>query len=325
MDDPTHEQRRIHAKVFWLVLAVVALLSIVTLFLDRAQGWRTLASSLGVNLLAAVLFAAFFTLLLDREARGVLREELSDQFKLQTGDLLKALDAYKSEYAPSHVFEAKNGFDRGFLMAFSTELREASNFWFRGSAGKFLAPYISALGIRDLSLRVLLLDPRDGETLQMRARDMEPRMSEAARAVRVEELQRDVYRTIVALHDVKGSCGTLEIGFAPLTSVTRLECLDGSAYLGVHAAGQRYPDILRFPVGSRMFEVFHLEVARQIRASRPVNILAISSDVALIELLADMGMPHAEAGLAGLREESRRFDETFRRRCRDEAGLEFGT
>jgi hypothetical protein len=202
-------------------------------------------------------------------------------------------------------------------------MRKSQQLWFRGSAGKFIAPYVTGLGLRSISLHVLLLDPRDDAALRLRARDMAPNEAESVLRKRVDDLRHDVYRTVVALHGIRGDCPNLEVGFTHLTSVTRIDCLDSGLYLGVHAS-RKYPDILRFPKDSTLYTALRMEVVRQMRDSRPVNLRDVESDEDLLALLADHGLSGANPEvLQRLRQECAQFEALFRQRCEEEAGFTF--
>lgn len=338
MTPNANEPARVKRKVFWLLLILVAVISLGFMVLGSQPLDQQLAS-IGANILAAAAYAAVFTLLLERESQTWLDSRLGERLDAKFDAQQQWLERRQAEheaaveltigggplapFAPSQVFEGRNVFDRGFLEAITDEMRESQQLWFRGSAGKFLAPYVTGLGLRSISLHVLLLDPRDDAALRLRARDMAPSDPESVLRQRVDDLRHDVYRTVVALHGIRGDCPNLEVGFTHLTSVTRIECLDSGLYLGVHAS-RKYPDILRFAKDSTLYTALRMEVVRQMRDSRPVNLRDIESDEDLLALLESHGLSDASPeALQRLRKECAEFEISFRRRCEDEAGFTF--
>ncbi len=163
MTPNANEPARVKRKVFWLLLILVAVISLGFMVLGSQPLDQQLAS-IGANILAAAAYAAVFTLLLERESQTWLDSRLGERLDAKFDAQQQWLERRQAEheaaveltigggplapFAPSQVFEGRNVFDRGFLEAITDEMRESQQLWFRGSAGKFLAPYVTGLGLR---------------------------------------------------------------------------------------------------------------------------------------------------------------------------------
>ena len=322
--------KRLFRNVFWVALTVFLCFGIYLITRDSTSTTEQKAASIGASFVASTLFAAAFWLIVEKQGKELLQSELSGQLreelKNQFEDLSRAIRQPSTDYALDELFPSSGQhFDSRFLRSFLPSFRATSHFNFRGSSAKYVPVYMSILKKSDFRCSLLLIDPRNDSALDVRALDMNPTMGIQEKLQHRARLRDDIHDTIVALFDERRRCNRLEVGFAHLTSVSRIEKLDADLFLGIYRQGQNYPDILRYSRERATYQFTEKEFSRQflsLSQDQSFDLTNMDADDDLVRLLKHLGFQTASSDLPAVRQRNSLRVEKFTRRCKQDCGFD---
>jgi hypothetical protein len=309
---------RVVTYAFWLMTTVSFALGIGLIALDHTTPLRMKLASVGAGIVSAALFGAFVTLFVNRESKSLLESSLGVLFEEQREALLNLLSASSKVHLPAREYAPTESFDRDFMVDLMRDLQVSSTFQFRGSSGKWVAPYINYCRKTFTEVNVLMLDPRNTKALRQRAADrlLIPKNSQRTISEVTEEIRREVIRTIVALFDLRDTCKVRLSLDSTLVSVVRIERADDAIYVGLyHASPGRStvnPTTYRYIRGSMTYETYSLELARQLEfAEKSIVFDQSHDDSNLIETFKSLGITIRMNEIAQLRLEAKAFEDSL--------------
>lgn len=196
-------------------------------------------------------------------------------------------------YVPSHVFEPTETSSVKFNQDLTLELRRSRNYIFRGVSGKRCAVRIKNLrhNPNEISLKFIMPHPYWRDELlderishRMRARNKFNFEDEKKR------MRYDVHLSIVALWNIRYMYKSCEIVFQQESSISRLEIFDHAAYISLYDSNlvdRKYnPSIIKFQDTSLFYEVYYMEVQREIDFARKEdNMIFMNKKSTKVELI----------------------------------------
>ena len=310
---------RAFTYAFWLMTTLSFVIGIVLLALDHKSPLRLKLSTVGAGVVSAALFGAFVTLFVNRESKSVLESSLRSLFEEQREGILELLSTASKAHLPAKEYLPTEFFDPDFMTDLIRDLQVSSTFQFRGSSGKWVAPYINYCRKTFTEVDVLMLNPQNARALRQRASDRLLIPKNAGRSIEeiVDELRREVSRTIVALFDLRYNCKICLSLDSTLVSVVRVERTDDAAYVGLyHASPGRSavnPTTYRYVRGSVAYETYSLELARQFEfAERRISFDRSHDDSDLVKTFKGLGMGKTDTNdITALRLEAKAFEDKF--------------
>jgi hypothetical protein len=284
------ERRRLVTTAFALAVVFGLLVGFVLTLFDDRLTLDSILSSIGVNLIASVMFALFFSWLSGniqqrallanlREAYGAATERqeaatvrLSQKIDALTGELFGKLAGFQRLYMPDATYEASVVPAPEFNRDINASLAEAFNYAFRGTSAKFVSLRLERIRPRNLNaVEIVTLDPQSTEALKARAVErLQQRRADNMPAASVEEviedIRQEILMSLVALFDQRQRC-SVKVAFAQEPSATRLEVFDDAVYVSWYQSPKStrlpFPETFRFLRGSFLYEVYALEVRRR--------------------------------------------------------------
>jgi len=321
---PRTVRRRLGRYAFWLACVIALLVSFVLINVDRPASAGPFLSAIGVNLLAAIVFALIFSALSDRVQQENLRLELAEQFKTLKEDMRADLQRTASTYLPTTTYRAASTFEDAFNRDITSALATTTFYGFRGTSAKYVAQRVKLARHRPLQVRVITLDPTDEPSLRRRATDRlaQPGYSGRSTDELVREIRDEIFMSVVALFDIREVC-PVELLLVSEPLVTRVELFDDSVfvswYQGPDSTAVPFPETLRFQSQSFPYEIERLSLARRfdLGGAKVRRFGAADNDAVIRDYLGELQRTSVTVQELGRwREEYQRFIAPFERKLR---------
>ncbi|MBO7936734.1 MULTISPECIES: hypothetical protein [Streptomyces] len=315
----TRTARRIVTYAFWLMTTLSFVAGLALLLLDKEASVEQKLSSIGSGIVSAALFAAFVTLFVNRESNYFLRHSLTELFREQRDATVAELTRISEMHMPTREYPPTDHFDSSFMSDLMKDFKKSSEIQFRGSTGKWIAPYVNYCSKAFTEVHVLMLDPSNIRSLRRRAADrmLIPSASERTIDEIVEELRNEIARTLIALFDLRNKCKVCVSLDGTLLSVVRLERTDEAVYVALYHANPGRstvnPTTYRYSHLSLAYQTYSLELSRQLEtAERRVTFDHRDNESDLMSALDDVGLGHIDSGeVARLRLSAKEFERRF--------------
>jgi hypothetical protein len=266
---PPNPQKALYRYAFALAIVISAALSITFFVIDNETSTKVKLASAGASLGSSVVFALIFTGLANREFNQLIREEIRASFRAHSATLLTEIREWNRDYLPTDRYPGTAGFDSSFNRDLMRDLQASTLYTFRGASAKYVPVRVAHSGGTLTSLRVIVLNPNSGAAVQRRARDraQNPKYAGVSAAELQGKLLTEVRASVIALFDCRFTCA-VDISFVDSEpAVTRLELLDGAAYVSLYHSGgsavHAYPETVRFDRSNALYSVYLLETNRQ--------------------------------------------------------------
>jgi len=260
---------------FALACAVAGIIALSLIYQDKNLTREELLAAIGLNLLASIVFAVVFVLLSERVRERNLRDSLSDQFAVLSAGLRADLMSTATTYLPSKVYQPTSTFADSFNRDVTESLAATRLYAFRGTSAKYVPARIKLCRQHPQQVRVVTLDPSSERALRRRAGDRNIQESLRNRPIAdlISDIRDEIYMSLVALFDVRDAC-PIEILLVDEPLITRIEMFDDSVFVswyhGPNSSALPFPETLRFPVGSFIYEVERLGIFRKFELA-PTN------------------------------------------------------
>jgi hypothetical protein len=261
-------RNRLVTYAFALGYLVVLVIGIVLVAQDHSLTARQVASAVGLNLVASVVFALIFSLLTVQVQERTMQENIEERFTELSANVVATISHNTRTYLPTANYRASDEFDPIFNRDVMRSFATSGNYSFRGPSPRYLPARIKTVRQAPQHIRVIMLDPRLEKAVARRAADRRARPSSQGKTLDdlIAELNDELLMSIVALFDCRRIC-PVDIIYSGETGVTRTELFDDAVYLTWYhteaSAGRTFPESVRFPVGSLVYETTKLEVGRQ--------------------------------------------------------------
>lgn len=260
-----------YAFAFSAAVSVVA--GTVFIGQDEDLTGSQVLSSIGLNLVASVIFAVFFAFFATEKQEAALRENLEDHFRDLSGGLLDQMSESNKSFLPMMRFPSINGYGKDFNLDMERSLEQTSSFVFRGPSPRYVAARLQHSTRHPASVRVSMIDPQNNEALYKRAADRKgwPASQNKTPQQLYEEIREEILCSVVALFDYRHAC-PVEVSYTADPSVYRYEMFDDSVYVCWYheqgSLGKEMPEALKFSNQSFWYKLLRMEDQRQFDLSQ---------------------------------------------------------
>jgi len=306
--------QRSKTYAYWLIIALSVIAAGILLFFGHESSIRTILSAAGASLLGATVFSALLPLF-NRESDRHLEASLRLIFKEHL------LDRDKSTiyHIPSKEYPPTDNFDPDFMLDLMDDLSGSSILLYRGSSGKWVAPYINYCENSSQEIKVIILDPDDNSAIYQCAADRKRTKKNAKRNIDdlAKELQHEISMAFVSLYDARHR-SKIEIFLSGSTaSPVGIDLTDEAVYVGLQVTGHgpaaRNPMSYRYEKASLAYKSYYVELIRQSRIARATIMFDCNSNKDnLMEAFKTIRMDNIiDDQINELRQEAKEFQEKF--------------
>jgi hypothetical protein len=273
----TPSRRSLLLELFWtrtgllLMLLVSGVTLIVTLTLSGGmeQGTlRTVLTAIGIGALVSVLVMIAQTLLTATTSRQELVDSLVEESRQAMRELTDEYRAMNSDFFPTHVFEPTTDPDPAFDKLMMADLENSRQYLFRGFSGRHAAVRLLLAGSVERELQVVIVDPRDRDSINCRARYL-LRQGDGAAGGYAEiraRLYEEICIGLVGLYVARGRCTRIDVTVTSSPPVDRFELFDDSIWVALFSdatsASAPHPRTMRFLSSSFIYHMQHNEFVR---------------------------------------------------------------
>jgi hypothetical protein len=308
--------QRIRDYAYWLILLVGIIIGGILLFIDRDSSLAIKLSAIGASLVSAVIFGTLVLLIFSREADFHLMLSLRLIFKEYLLDMVQSISRL---HVPSTEYPPTDEFDPDFMLDLMDDLSGSSVFLYRGSSGKWIAPYINYCGKPPQEIKVIVLDPDDDLAVHQRAADRMRTKKNAHRHIDelVRELRHEICMAFVSLYDARHR-STIEVFLlGSAASPVGIDLTDKAVYVGLQVTGQgpaaRNPMSYRYEKDSLAYQNYYVELIRQSRIARvTIKFDCNSNGDDLARAFKTIGMDNiTDDQIDILRKDAKEFEQRF--------------
>ncbi len=310
--------RHVYRYALVLVLACAAIIAVIFLQLDRSVPVKDKLTQIGSGLAASIIFAIIYTVLANREFAELIREEINGQLSDHVTEIKREMNQLSQGFLPTDQYAATSGFDIRFNRAITHDLRHSSIYFFRGTSAKFIPARLGLCSHRIDLTQVIVLDPRDRDAIDARARDRRWRPEYEGKQITdiADEMRNEILQALIALFDCREHCD-IEVGLSNISSSVRIEIFDEAMYTSFYRTmeSQRntHPETARFSKESQIYRVFRDESTRQMQlAVERRRFTNRDTDDHLIDYLDSLGFTEIRTvGLSAQRQAYQEFIAPF--------------
>ena len=296
---PPAERKQLRQTLIKYASATAALTTILLgvglVLADSNLSTGTILSSVGLNLIASVIFATVFTILLGRIQQRAIDDNIRESMNEASAELVRHVSELGPMFIPSATYpnsDAGRRFQSDFNRDLSISMARTASYGFRGPSAWYLAARLQMAAHKPQQVKVIILDPSNDRAVAKRAVDQS--MQDAMRGLSPAKMH-DVVRThlamaITALFDCRHIC-PIEIAYDDYSSVYRYEITDDALFLtwlhNPSAGAAEFPPAFQFSAGSFLYQTLRLELLRKFEISqRSVVFQADRTDRFLIKHLS---------------------------------------
>lgn len=278
----------------WLASALVVTVGVGLAFLDKRLTGGQIASAIGLNLIASVLFALLFSFISGRVQERLLLERIEATIGGVSQELLGKLAGFEDSYMPTRTYDAGDQWDTAYNSDVTASLNKTVAYAFRGTSAKYVPSRLCKAPRGRLQyVRIIILDPRSQETMQARAaiRKDQTRSGMEVRDI-AGEIKDEILMSVVALFECRAFCSP-EIHFVRDVAATRSELFDDAVYIswyqGPESARRQFPESLKFSQGTFFYQVQAQELhQRHLLAGYKMKIDQNTNEADIISHLSEL-------------------------------------
>jgi hypothetical protein len=152
------------------------------------------------------------------------------------------------------------------------DLSDSKTFWYRGSSGTWVAPYLKYNNKNLLATKVIILDPKDDSAINLRAADRMRIKKNANRDILAKELRQEINMAVVSLFDARTLSPIKIFLSGSVASPVGINITEKSVYVGLQFAGRgpatRIPQSYRYENDSLAYQSYRVELERQSSVAR---------------------------------------------------------
>ncbi|MCY1144206.1 hypothetical protein OWR29_39965 [Actinoplanes sp. Pm04-4] len=264
---------------------------------DDKLSTGTILSSIGLNLIASVIFATVFTVLLERVQQRSIDDNIRESMNEATAALVQQVSALGPMFIPAATYSNPNAahrFQSDFNLDLTTSMTRTMSYGFRGPSAWYLATRLQTVAHKPQQVKVIILDPSNPRAVAKRAVDQstQPHMSGLSPAAMQDLVRTHLAMAITALFDCRHIC-PIEMVYDDYSSVYRYEFTDDALFLTwLHnpaSGAAEFPPAFRFSADSFLYQTLRLEFLRKFEISQQsVVFQAERTDQFLIEHLSNV-------------------------------------
>src|SRR6266852_4328467 len=120
---------------------------------------------------SAVIFAVVFSVISTRIQEKIQSDNLAEQHKALSDQLLKTIVAQNLTYMPISIFRESSSFNHELNQAISKSLEAATLYFFRGASARFIPIRLQCAGHLPQQVKILMLDVKSDKMVRRGAFD----------------------------------------------------------------------------------------------------------------------------------------------------------
>jgi hypothetical protein len=297
---PDRRLRRILVYyTFGTACFVALLIGTVLVLQDRTLQKGSLLSSIGVNLIASVVFALMFVVLSNWAQDRNIMETINEGFTDLTDRLTESISETNQLFLPRSSYPAVNpdtNFGDEYNYDVTMSLEHSDFFAFHGPSARYVAARLRKVRHHPQQIRIAMINPANRRAISRRAFDRAawPKSKSQAAEMIERELENELLMNVVSLFDCRRLC-PIEILYTDDTAVYRYVMLDQSVFVSWYhspqSAQMEMPESYQFGRESFIYSTFRMDLMRkfEISSSRAkVTFEATQHDGFLIDHLAQL-------------------------------------
>lgn len=284
---------QIRKTLGWYALALACVMIIALgaglTAIDRNLTARQILATIGLNLIASVVFALIFSAISTRiqdriqseshaeqhealnakllQQDSELSTRLLEQHEAASAGLLQTVREYNGEYLPISSFDDTESFNLRFNRAITRSLDASKTYFFRGTSAKYIPVRLRNARHLPSQVKIVMLDVKSEKAVRQGAADRQLYLEDRDPDELAAELIDETLMSLVALYDCRNLCN-IEIAFNAASGVTRVELFDDSVYVCVRHRGTRrektpFPGYVQFGQESYMYDYQWQELLRR--------------------------------------------------------------
>ncbi|MEU8259650.1 hypothetical protein AB0C02_03370 [Micromonospora sp. NPDC048999] len=251
------------------------LVGVLLTYQDGQLHRNSVFSSIGLDLIAAVIFAVIFAVLSNRIQDRGIEDSFEEGLDGLERRLTATLASHNQAFLPSATYPALDpgaNFGDAYNQDLTASLERSSTFAFQGPSARFVAARLMKLRHYPQQIKVVMLDPSNRRAVARRAADRAhwPNSQGKPPSVLEKELREELIVNITSLFDCRQIC-PVELLYHGDTAVYRYAMCDDAVYLswyhGPQSAGREMPESYRFGVNSFWYQAFRLDLLRKFEVS----------------------------------------------------------
>src|SRR5215468_9728082 len=279
--------RRLRRTLVWYsfgsACAVATLVGVILVLQDDSLKQGAILSSIGLNLIASVVFALMFVTLSNWTQDRHLQETISEGFETISEDftdftnrLTESMSQSNQLFLPRASYPAVNpalSFGDEYNRDVTMSLERSDFFAFHGPSARYVAARLRKARQRPQQIRIAMIDPGNTRAISRRASDRAtwPKF----RGQQIEEVERELEEellmNVVSLFDCRRLC-PVEILYNDDTAVYRYVMFDQSVYVSWYhspqSAEMELPESYQFGKESFVYSTLRMDLMRKFEMSR---------------------------------------------------------
>ena len=337
---PNHQglMHVVEKYALWLFAALIFIASIIILYVGTLviSPYKDICISVSTSLIASLLFAFMYSAIVEKHHLAVVNDELATSVrrsaeetkKLQQDNMqqitssliLKIADLEESHYhqivthfrelIPLALFPATDQPDPKFNQALTKELEVSRQYLFKGVTGRYVQSRLDAARGHNLACRVLLVDPRRDDLLQLYIRDRFG-IHPSDLMLQLQKVKREIYMTIIdLLEQARRTPTNIKVYHGPV--YYRTEIFDDKVFVSyfTQRTSTAYPNSYLYTSDSFYYEAFLTDFNQTFELQSPsINFNSMSTERQLIDFLAEIDCDADE--IPQLRQEAKDFRQAF--------------
>jgi hypothetical protein len=322
----TTPARKLRRTLVWYsfgtACCVALLVGVVLVIQDNDLKSTQISSSIGLNLIASVVFALMFVVLANWIQDRNVQETISESFNELSDRITQSMGRTNQLFMPQKRYEPLNptgSFGDDYNWDVTKGLEESDFFAFYGPSARYVAARLLAARHHPQQVRIAMIDPANKRAISRRASDR--RSWPKSEGQSIEQIERDLENellmNLVALFECRQIC-PIEILYNEDTAVYRYVMLDQSIYVSWYhspdSAQMEMPESYRFGKESFVYSTFRMDLMRKFEISTDKVVFeARHGDEFLIDHLRSItGRSITEADLIRWRAEQLKDSASFR-------------
>jgi hypothetical protein len=297
----TTPARRLRKTLVWYSFGTACLVALLIgallVLLDPAPDKGPLLSSIGVNLIASVVFALTFVILSNWVQDRNTAETINEGFAELTDRLIQNISQSNQLFLPRSTYPAVNpedSFGDEYNHDVTMSLERSGFFAFHGPSARYVATRLRKARRHPQQIRIAMISPANRRAISRRAFDRAswPKSKGQPAETIEQELENELLENVVSLFDCRRLC-PIEILYTDDTAVYRYVMFDQSVYVSWYhspqSAQMEMPESYQFGGESFIYSTLRMDLMRKFEISlAKVTFEATQDDGFLIDHLEQL-------------------------------------
>src|SRR5215468_8581025 len=271
--------RRLRKTLVWYsfgtACAVASLFGAILVLQDPTVHKGPFLSSIGVNLIASVVFALMFVVLSNWAQDRNIMETINEGFTDLTERLTESISETNQLFLPRDTYPAVNPdatFGDEYNYDVTMSLERSDFFAFHGPSARYVATRLRKARHHPQQIRIAMISPANRRAISRRAFDRASWLKSKGQPAETieQELENELLMNVVSLFDCRRLC-PIEILYTDDTAVYRYVMFDQSVYISWYHSPQssqmEMPESYQFGGESFIYSTLRMDLMRKFEIS----------------------------------------------------------